>query len=536
MTNFGSSIPRLEACREKSTIQPEKTRTIVEEANRSITRDEVMAEYQDLFDQIQSMNNRIPFIIYFWAQSRDEDYGDIVEMVAKVKTEATEYQWIDNKTIVLPQTGAQNPLRTVANYLTIVAQYFREFDVGKVLRTLTNMIREAIEWQECYDQRELKLTQFYFKKAPSRSCTVMTPRLNLPPVTRGLLAALLFQSVVNAAIRYRQWTNEDTIVVPYLTLVPQLSVVYPWTFLTTTLVENNIFTLAIAGVTLFQGGRYLERAWSSAELAKFVVLVSLVPNLLTILVMVTFYALTRNANWSFMVISGTVSLQVSFLVAFSQLVPAHTVTLFRGIISLRVPRFPLLYVGIVTILSLTPLLPGAAPWLAVFGLLTSWTYLRFYKTVFPDLDSSQQASLRGDASETFAFAEFFPAPVKPAVAAFADQIFNVLVAMRLCTPFSPANVSAARGDNLLPRGTPGSARAEAERRRAIALRALDQRLHAASSNPANRAPPQPPSQPTGPTVQSQPHPSTQTAMTSQPGQMLGDTKFEPEHDGDAAKN
>jgi hypothetical protein len=223
-------------------------------------------------------------------------------------------------------------------------------------------------------------------------------------------------------------------------------------------------------------------------------------------------------------------------VAFSQLVPAHTVTLFRGIISLRVPRFPLLYVGLVSVLSLTPLLPGAAPWLALFGLLTSWTYLRFYKTVFPDLDSSQQASLRGDASETFAFAEFFPAPVKPAVAAFSDQIFNILVAMRICTPFSPANMSAVRGDNLLPRGTPGSARAEAERRRAIALRALDQRLHAATGSPAGRPSTQQPSQPAGPTVQSQPQLNTQTAMTSQPGAMLGETKFEPGNEDDEDKN
>lgn len=230
------------------------------------------------------------------------------------------------------------------------------------------------------------------------------------------------------------------------------------------------------------------------------------------------------------VIGGTVAVQVSFLVAFSQLVPAHTVTLFRGILSMRVPRFPLLYLGIVFALSLTPLLSRAAFWLALFGFLTSWTYLRFYKTVFPDLDQSQASSLRGDASETFAFAEFFPGPAKPVVAALADQIFDVLVAMRLCTPFSQAEMSAARGDSMLQRGTPGGARAEAERRRAIALRALDQRLHAATASTNRPSSSQAPAQPTGPTVQSQPQPATQTAMTSQPGQMLGETKFEPDHE------
>lgn len=240
------------------------------------------------------------------------------------------------------------------------------------------------------------------------------------------------------------------------------------------------------------------------------------------------------------IIAGTIPLQISFLVAFSQLVPAHTVTLFRGLVSLRVPRFPLLYIGLVTVLSLTPLLTSASFFLAIFGFLTSWTYLRFYKTVFPDLDASQPTSLRGDASETFAFAEFFPAPAKPLVAGISAQIFNVLVAMRLCVPFSAADVSAARGDNFLQRGVPGSARAEAERRRALALKALDQRLHAATANAATRAqqaPPPPAVQApapsaTGPTVQNQPQAQTQAAMTSQPSGLLGETNYNPDHDSD----
>ncbi|RSL98447.1 hypothetical protein CEP52_010327 [Fusarium oligoseptatum] len=306
----------------------------------------------------------------------------------------------------------------------------------------------------------------------------MPPRINIPPVTRILLIALLGQSLLSAAIRYRQWTAHADIVIPYLTLVPQLSIIYPWTFITSTFVER----------------RYLERAWSSAELAKFLALVSLIPNFLTLCVMVLFFTLTRKESWTLTVIAGTIPVQISFLVAFSQLVPAHTVTLFRGILSLRVPRFPLVYIGIVFLLSLTPILTRAALWLAIFGFLTSWTYLRFYKTVFPDLESSQPASQRGDASETFAFAEFFPGPVKPFVAAVADQIFLVLVAMRVCTPFSQGE--ASRNDNRIHRNAPGGARAEAERRRAIALRALDQRLHAATANQAATRPAtQPPNRP-----------------------------------------
>ena len=178
---------------------------------------------------------------------------------------------------------------------------------------------------------------------------------------------------------------------------------------------------------------------------------------------------------------------------------------------------------------MTPLLTSASLFLVVFGFVTSWTYLRFYKTVFPDLESSQTASLRGDASESFAFAEFFPAPIKPFVAAISEQIFNMLVAIRLCAPFSPADVSAARGENLHLQGRShgGSNRAEAERRRALALKALDQRLHAATANARSQAPPPATA---GPAVQTQPQLNTQTAMTSQPGQMLGETSYAPDQD------
>ncbi|KAK1851331.1 rhomboid family protein [Colletotrichum chrysophilum] len=359
----------------------------------------------------------------------------------------------------------------------------------------------------------------------------MPPRINIPPVTRGLLAVLVLQSFLSAAIRYRQWSATSEIVIPYLTLIPQLSLIYPWTFLTSTLVENNIFTLGIAGVTIYHGGRYLERAWSSAELAKFVAITALIPNTLTLATMIVFFTLTRNERWTLTVIGGTIPMQISFLVAFSQLVPAHTVTLFRGILSMRVPRFPLVYLGIVLALTLTPLLTTASFSLAVTGFLTSWTYLRFYKKVFPDLDASQPTSMRGDASETFAFAEFFPSPAKPFVAALSSQIFEVLVAMRICSPFSADNMSGGRGNNYIQRSAPGGARAEAERRRALALKTLDQRLHAATANAAARSSSQPPAQqPTGPTVQTQPAPNTQTAMTTGPTEMLGETNYTPEQD------
>ena len=134
----------------------------------------------------------------------------------------------------------------------------------------------------------------------------MAPRINIPPLTRFLLVGLLVLSFLTGAIRYTRWARTlaggdkhrdepaSTILIPYLTIVPQLSVFYPWVFLTATLVEQNIFGLIVTLATVFYGGRYLERAWSSADLAKFMLVISLLPNLVAFAIYVGRYAVTGN--------------------------------------------------------------------------------------------------------------------------------------------------------------------------------------------------------------------------------------------------
>ena len=140
--------------------------------------------------------------------------------------------------------------------------------------------------------------------------------------------------------------------------------------------------------------------------------------------------------------------------------------------------------------------------LAWLGFITSWTYLRFYKKQI-DLTSTStgDSGMRGDASETFAFAYFWPDAVQPPIAVVASSLYNILVALKICTPFSAEEVESsiqqatARGEGGLPsllnaegrRGGSGK-REEAERRRALALRALDQKLHATANRPMAQQP------------------------------------------------
>ncbi|KAJ1568513.1 hypothetical protein HK405_001084 [Cladochytrium tenue] len=89
--------------------------------------------------------------------------------------------------------------------------------------------------------------------------------------------------------------------------------------------------------------------------------------------------------------------------------------------------------------------------LALYGSVVAWVYIRFFKV---------QEGIRGDRSESFSFASFFPESTQ-----FTSYASPTLAAASLSSPPPPA-----------AKPLPGSDLADAERRRAIALRALDLRL------------------------------------------------------------
>ncbi|KAI9718192.1 MAG: hypothetical protein M1812_004182 [Candelaria pacifica] len=319
----------------------------------------------------------------------------------------------------------------------------------------------------------------------------MALRINIPPVTRILLAFLISLSSLAAFIKYYRP------IFSYLTIKAEYALIRPWVFVTATFVEQNVPNLIISGVTIFYGGKYLERAWGSAAFGTFVLVVTLVPNVLTYAIYVVLFAITGGQMRSIPEIHGMNAIQASSLVAFKQLVPEHTVTIARGFVKVRVKHFPalfLLYNAVIGIII------GADTMfmLSHLGFLVGWTYLRFYKSG-PDFStaSTGEANLvRGDASETFGFAYFFPDAIQTPIAALSDGIYNSLVAIKVCTRFSSEQVESgneqaiARSEGGLPsllssggRGgsRTGGKREEAERRRALALKALDQRLHAATN-------------------------------------------------------
>ncbi|KAF2209350.1 hypothetical protein CERZMDRAFT_114031 [Cercospora zeae-maydis SCOH1-5] len=331
------------------------------------------------------------------------------------------------------------------------------------------------------------------------------PRLNLPPVTRAVLLLLIAASSLNAVLRTAAWrqslaSNSSAAnyltsprwAVPFLVCVPTTSLRYPWTLLTAALVENNIVSLVISSAVVFFGGRYLERAWGTHEFAKFILAVTLIPNLITFLLYAMWHAFVPAPEYP-TPLNGQVALAAGFLVSLKQLVPEHTVSIFKGVVSMRLKHAPAVFV-LGNMISGPLLGTDTAFWLSLFGFFTSWIYQRWLRVTTLSTAATEGADtvIVGDASDTFSFVAFFPDVLHALLSPICDGIYRALVQLRLCPPFSEAAIeagnenAASRAEGVLPsftnsRGGSGR-RAEAERRRAIALKALDQRLNAAAAN------------------------------------------------------
>ncbi|ORY74510.1 eukaryotic integral membrane protein-domain-containing protein [Leucosporidium creatinivorum] len=339
------------------------------------------------------------------------------------------------------------------------------------------------------------------------SITLPTALLSLPPATRALTGALFILSSLLFVLRLSLdpkdikgifgASGDNTLVFPWLVLLPGNVVWYPWTLVTAAFVETNLIEFLISLFTLPLAGRYLERVWGQVEFLKFVGVTVLASNIIAVVVNVLeSIVLGDKALFMYgMSYHGLMGLQVGFLVAFTQLIPEHQVQVFGGLAKVRVKSLPMLYV---TVSNVACLIGYQSPYILIqFGWLASWFYLRFIKL-------NEGGEFRGDRSETFAFSSWFPPFAQKYVARVSLFVFNLAIRFKILKPWTDIESGSAGGFS----GTPGGARAEAERRRAMALKALDQRMATSSSKPSSAA---------GPSSQTpSPRMATVASMAGQP--------------------
>jgi len=306
---------------------------------------------------------------------------------------------------------------------------------------------------------------------------------SVPPVTRGFTGLTVICSLLYFWLHLQN--NESS--TPYLTLIPGSSLFYPWTFLTSALVETSVFEFIASMIFVPPSLRYLERLWGSVELLKFIAVSVAIPNVIAFAFNWIEFVATKDADLFLygMQYHGQMALQTAILVAFTQLIPEHQVQIL-GVIKARVKKIPMAYLTISTVMTI---IGFQCPWIVIqFGWLVAWIYLRFYKRNTGDVVGGGDAY--GDRSETFAFIYWFPPFAHYPITLLSNFAHHWATRLHLI-PTSGSDLESGNYNQL-----PGSARAEAERRRAMALKALDQRLAnsspASSSIPLQSQPPRPP--------------------------------------------
>ncbi|KAI8823116.1 eukaryotic integral membrane protein-domain-containing protein [Fimicolochytrium jonesii] len=292
---------------------------------------------------------------------------------------------------------------------------------------------------------------------------------SIPIATRSLLGAAIVLSLAGLVVPHE-----------YLALRPATSFYYIWTFALAGLWEINIFSLAINSVGLVLSGKYFESHWGTKEFAKYVAIVNLSTYFGVLLATVFEYAVTMDYFWLFgSEASGLAGLLAGFLVSFKQAVPEHSIKVFN-VISIRAKYIPSLYLLANFILFALRII-HVHFFIIFFGTLGSWVYTRFYK---------KQDGIKGDRSETFSFASFFPDFLHPFIKPLSNTVYKFAVAAKLCPPLRqplPTTTPvAAAGSQQAASNPPAASDADAERRRALALKALDSRLASTPDAPGAR--------------------------------------------------
>ncbi|KAG4300887.1 hypothetical protein PCK1_002964 [Pneumocystis canis] len=284
--------------------------------------------------------------------------------------------------------------------------------------------------------------------------------------------------------------KEEYSELPFMVIIPGTSYLYIWTFFIAAFIENNFFTLILLLGLLYYGGRYLEKSWGSRSLIKFILIITIIPNILTWAWYIMRYIIERKIFFLTKSIHGGYALYSGFLVALKQLIPEHTVTLFKGILRIRIKYIPILYVFVTFFIGLL-LRNGSFAMLAWLGFLISWIYLRFFKQNTPNLFSHSTLGFRGDTSETFAFVYFFPKPMHSLINMISKKIHHFLIYFHIFTPSVATQTQQSEGllsnfqhnSDFFPHLN--TSRFEAERRRAFALKALEQRLNSLENSKSN---------------------------------------------------
>uniref|UniRef100_A0A1I8MPI8 Eukaryotic integral membrane protein (DUF1751) n=1 Tax=Musca domestica TaxID=7370 RepID=A0A1I8MPI8_MUSDO len=241
-----------------------------------------------------------------------------------------------------------------------------------------------------------------------------------------------------------------------------------WTAFTFCFIELHWWEVLVDVVTVGLCGKMIEPLWGQMEMFKFFALSNFGVSILTTMYYLFYYMITKNPQILFDVhIHGLAGYVAGICVAVRQIMPDHLIFKTRwGKLTNR--NVPLSVLILSIIFWAVNMLDGTYPAMFASGLLVSWVYLRFYQ---------HHPNGKGDSSESFTFASFFPNIMQPVIQILVKPIYGCCLKVGVVKPPAPPRVSAANLTSVSI-SMPGVDPHDVERRRQIALKALSERLKA----------------------------------------------------------
>ncbi|XP_075262817.1 transmembrane protein 115-like [Convolutriloba macropyga] len=252
-------------------------------------------------------------------------------------------------------------------------------------------------------------------------------------------------------------------------LIPSFKV---WTLFTYALIDIHWWNLIRNWVFICLAGKFVQPLWGDLELLLFYLITNTFSGLWTTFMFLLSFMTVGNEEFLFETkICGLSAFIGGVFIAFKQLLPEEVISSLP-FLHIRVKHLP--FTAFALCLTMTLLKISGVPTLLLFtnGMLVSWIYLRFYQL---------HTTIRGDLSDGFTFASFFPEVAQPAVAILANTIHAGLVRMGVCRKMVRrydvgASSSGAGGAASLTLQMNPAERADQQRRRDLALKALTVRL------------------------------------------------------------
>ncbi|KAM9989058.1 hypothetical protein ACTFIY_005091 [Dictyostelium cf. discoideum] len=213
-------------------------------------------------------------------------------------------------------------------------------------------------------------------------------------------------------------------------------------------------------------GKYLEPIWGSREFIKFILVVIFFSSLCSFFFFVfkfMFFGgidLIMKAN-----VCGFSGVIAAFSVALKQLITEQEFNFF--LIKIRAKWIPFILILFRVIVFSFIGFQDRSFTLVIYGVFIAWIYLRFYQV---------KSGVKGDLNESFSFYTFFPDPVQAPIKVISNIVFKILCKLSICSSSRFSNQSILPTTNNINNNDDSYSVADMERRRALAVKALEERM------------------------------------------------------------